>query len=548
MANSIQYDFRVLDRFSGPLAKMARSMSKMSSAVSKGNQKLSVMGKKIKGIGDKMTNMQTALAGVGAVAAMKSLFDQSVKMENAIADVGKVSDMSKAQLAKLRLEMENLAEQIGRPAEGLAKIAFEGKKLGTTDKELIPFVKTVAKMAVAFDMTEDAAGAAIGSIRAKMGLSMQEVIKFGDATNQLANTMATTGENIIEIVQRTSGIMKTLKVPPEVAAGFAAFADQVEVSAELGASGLNMMMNRMMVMPGMMNKLLKDPVKAVRGEMEKLAKMPEAKRARVIFKKFGQESGRFVLKLTSNMELFDKTIATAMSKGAIGSMDKEMKNVLERTGTKFEMSMIKMKNSLRILGDALAPFILQVAGIFSSIVKGFGEFAKAHPTLTKFVAGLMIIFGIASMLLFPLGMIATGIGSIFVAVTTILPALAALKLAILGINTAFLASPITWIVAGITAAVGAVWRLISAWDELKAAWVEGGFFKAAAKFFGFGGDEEPTRYPIPARNAVSSAIKTRVAEQNVNVGGVIKVAAEPGTKVTNAMPDLNVGQNMRFAY
>lgn len=543
MANSINYDFRVLDRFSGPLGKMARSMGKMTDAVSKGNQRLSLMGKKMKGLGEKMSNVQNALAGVGAVVAIKSLFDESVKMENAIADVGKVSNMSKKQLAKLRGEMENLSEQIGRPAEGLARIAFEGKKLGTTDKELIPFVKTVSKMAVAFDMTEESAGAAIGSIRAKMGLSMQDITKFGDAANHLANTMATSGENIIEIVQRTSGTMKTLKVPPEVAAGFAAFADQVEVSAELGASGLNMMMNRMMVMPGMMNKLLKDPVKAVRDEMTKLSKMPEAKRARMIFKKFGQESGRFVLKLTSNMELFDNTIATALSKGAIGSMDKEMSNVLDRTGTKFNISMIKMKNSLRILGDALAPFVLRVAGTISSIGKFSVEFAKAHPFLTKMAAGMAILFAIATAILLPIGMIAIGIGSIITAATSILPALAALKLAMIGVNLAFLANPITWIVMGIVAAIAAVWRLITAWDELKKAWTEGGFFKAAATFFGFGGDTEES-----SKTTAASAIKTRATEQNVNVGGTIKVAAEPGTKVTNAAPDLNVGPNMRWAY
>jgi len=593
MANSIQYDYKILDRYSGPLSKIKQVTDKFSESAKKMKQAVSKSTTQMKKWGESMATAENAIASVGISAAIKSLLDDSLSMENAIADIGKVSDMSKDQLAGVRVELEGLSEKIGRPAEALAKIAFEGKKLGTTDKDLMPFVNTVAKMAVAFDMTEESAGAAIGSIKAKLGLSMDEVIKFGDAANHLANTMATSGENIIEIVQRTSGTMKTLKVPPEVSAGFAAFADQVEVSAELGASGLNMMLNRMMVMPGMMDKLMKDPVSGVRDEMAKLAKMPEAQRAKVIFKKFGQESGRFVLKLTSNMELFDKTMKTALSKETFGSMTKEMQNTLERTSTMINIAKEKTKNSLRKLGDALAPIILIIANVFGAFAKWFGEFSKAHPKFTKFTAIAMIFVAVFGSMLVVIGMVVSAIAAlstpILIGASAVMGAITAFSLWIktgnplidrlrqigslvwdtvsslmsligigdsgstimillgqafdvIGIAISLALIPLQMFLVGLNTIVKVATNLINMDFGAALETLRGGFSQLTSTF-GIGDETSKA-----ASGASESAAKTKATQQNVNVGGTIKVAAEQGTKVTSATPDLNTGVNMGMAY
>ncbi len=72
-----------------------------------------------------------------------------------------------------------------------------------------------------------------------------------DAINFLADNTATSGKRAVEVVARTVGTMKAIKMPPELVAGWAAFADQVEVTPELAASGLNMMIRRMTKIPSL---------------------------------------------------------------------------------------------------------------------------------------------------------------------------------------------------------------------------------------------------------------------------------------------------------
>lgn len=559
MANSIQYDYKILDRYTAPLAKIRQATEKMRGAVQKASKQVDKLGNKFKETGSKMTNAQSAIAGVGAALAIKSLVDNSLEMSDAMADVEKVSDLTGKTLKKLRFNLEDLSEQVGRPAAGLAQIAFEGKKLGATDKEILPFVKTVGKMAIAFEIAESEAGNAIGQIRAKLGYGMGDIIKFGDSSNELANRMATNGKNIVEITQRMSGTFKTLEFPPSIAAGFAATADMLETSPELAASGMNMMMRKLSLIPGMTSKLMAAPVQTINEVMSKLAKLPVEKRIKKINKLFGAEAGRMVLKMTGNLDLFNKAMKTATDTTAVGSMDREMSNYLNRSSTKMKIANEKIRNSFRRLGDVLVPFVILFGNLSAKFSKWSVKMSMAHPLLMKVATAALLLIAVFTILLIPLGFIASGFG----VVLSILPMLASAfgilsgaVLAITGFMTpliasawaftaALLANPITWLVAGIIAAIAAVTRLIVIWDKLKTAFSEGGMMNAIKTFFGMSADDTE----ITSKKVVAGSVDVKSqSKQSVDVGGLIKVAAEKGSKVLSATPNFNTGQNMEFSH
>jgi len=607
MANSIQYDYKILDRYSAPLAKIRKATDKMRGAVRKASAQVGKLGNKFKTAGDKMSSMQNAAAGLGAGLAIKILTQDSLKLADAMADIAKVSSLAGKPLMDMRFSLEKLGEQVGRPALGLAQIAFEGKKLGATDKELLPYVKTVGKMAIAFEIAESEAGNAIGQIRAKLGYGMGDIVKFGDSANELANTMATNGQNIIQITQRMAGTFKILEFPPGVAAGFAATADMLETSPELAASGMNMMMRKLSLIPGMTTKLMAAPVKTINEEMGKLAKLPVEKRIKKINKMFGAEAGRMVLKMTGNLALFNKAMETATQSSAIGSMDREMKNYLDRTSTKLKIAYQKISNSFRLLGDALLPFIVIIGNILSKFAKFAAKMSIAHPALTKLTTAVLLLGAAIPILMVPLGLLVSTFGTLMAAEWAVLWPILAIGVAVAAVAGSFIFwektnHPLIKTLKRIGSLVGKIIdpinRLFGVTDwgaestnqlnvELEALGTtltmignlvdfllkpfetlliyiktnlevgekllnldfSGAFSALKGGFSDFGnvigiGDAEVT-----SKKVMENYVETKSQNsQTLDVFGKIKVSADKGSKVVSTQPDFNMGTNMEFSH
>lgn len=557
MSFSVNYDFRIFDRFTAPLKKMNRALSKHKN-------KINSAANAAKKYGSKMANLNNAIGGAAAVYSFGKAFKSFTNLEDALFDVQRVTDMTSGSLNAFRSDIEKMSEELGRPAVALAQIAFEGGKLGVAEKDLMGFTNQVVKMAVAFDMTEQSAGQAIGSIQAKMGLTLASVTELADSVNFLADNTASNGARMIEILARVSGTFKTLRIPPQASASLAGFADQLEVTPELAASGLNMAFRKMMKMPGMMTKLLKDPMKAFQSELSRFNKMPEAKRAGELFKEYGDEAGRFMLKAVGNVELLDKTMSAAFSSGAIGSMDREMANRAGRTSTKWSRAMESMNNAFSAFGEAIAPAILAIADVITPIAKGFRDFSKNHPGISA-IAGSIAVVAVGMLaLLVPLGFIISGMGSLI----TALPIVAAgFKV----VAAAMAANPIGLIITAVAALV--TWfgylysRTGSVTDSLKImgqsilnfllspirATIEGlGMLAKAVGLEGVG--EALDKYGDSFRVGFADDINLKSASdaksgQSVNVNSETTVNLNAGN--TNAVgatsPDLNTGVNVAFA-
>lgn len=608
MANSVEYLYRIIDRYSAPMNKIQRATDKMERTVSRAQKSVGNLGYKMKSIGGGMASMQGAIAGAGLGVALTTLVKKSMSVEDAMADVARVTDMSGASLNNMRTDLERLSERIGKPVEGLAAIAYQGAKLGTSQEDLTSFVETVSKMGVAFDMADEEVGQAVGSIRSKLKLNMDDTVKLADTINYLADNTAADGANMINIIGRVSGTMTTLRVPPKAIASMAAWADQLMVSPELAASGLNMMVNRMQRMPGMTKKMLEDPLKAVTDTIKDLSNLPEVKRFDVIQKLFGDEAGRFVKAATGNIELFDKTVGKAFSTGAVGSMDREMANRAKRTSVKFNNMLQVMNNGLARFGDNLKPMLLDIGNALIPLIQKTNNFFENNPKIARATALFLLLATAITILLIPLGMMVMAGGALLGVISAITFPIAAIIAVVAAVAVAFArwyatSHPIVDTFKRIGGQVGSLvskflsifgvvdsgsstfgvftWSIdkfgdvlnfiltplelmmsmlngifdvmsnimslnfSGAFDSLKSS-VGGGFdilgggvdkFK---QMLGFGGDS--------AMDSQANLQSTKVAAQNVNLGGTIKVQAEKGSKVTKAFPDVNLGTNMEFAF
>ncbi len=548
MARQVSFIYEVIDRFTGPLRKVKRAQDRLNKSLSRGSQKAKKFSEKMGQVGGGPQAV-AAVAGIGLMAKVTS------DLEDKMSDVARVTDLSKTGVASLQSEFRGLSKATGKSATGFADIAFQAGKTGIASDKLKDFALNTIKTANAFDMVESEAGRALGSIRTKLDLSVDGVDVLMNRVNYLADTTVADGARMVNILERTSGTMKLFKIPTDVTAGWVAFADQVERSPELAASGINMMMNKLASMPGMTEKMLANPRTAIIDVMRKISRMDEVARIGFIREAFGPEAGRFVSKLVTKMDLLDKSMSNAMAPEALGSIDREWANYMARTSTKFKKFKQSVIDVFRTIGVQILRTFDKYYPAIQSATDKILSFVKAHPGLVKFGLAITAIGIVMVPLVMALGAFASGLS----AVLAILPALGAVGTAI-GVALGAITAPAIAVTAAVVGVGAAAYQAYKHFDVLKQAandvydslakvgkvmsqtsrGIWGGLKSAPGQILEgmFGGDN---------KNIVGQNAKAN----RQTIDGNINVTANPGTTVTKATLSSNhgnMGMNTIGAY
>jgi TP901 family phage tail tape measure protein len=566
MAFDVSWIYQIVDKYTGPLKKI-KKITDIANKAFKGSSKA------LKSMSDKMAGLKGAIASVVGLSTIAFPAKKAMDFEDVMIDLKKVVDFKTPdQFEKFREGIFKTAVGLGKMPEAIGQIAVEGGKLGILPEKLQGFIDLVAKTSVAFDMVEAKAAETIGSIQAKMGLSVQATNEMMDAVNSLADGTSTSGKRVLEVIQRTTGTMKTIKMPPELVAGWAAFADQLEVSPELAASGLNMMVSRMMKMPGMMRKMLKDPNQAIKKFLGRFEKMSEVSRSRRIMKLFGDEAGRFVLKAVASGELFDKTMAIVGDKTKFaGSMARELEKKMGAASTSIGKIKAVANVAMIQIGDGLLPIIKDLTPTIVEVVSSIRMFIKNNPEIVKMgiligvvvaaltaasvvlgalASGASVLFAILAAITSPIGIIVVGLIGLVLIGKKVYENWDKIVLSLKGAWEWFsklLDNPLIAAAASVFAPFLAIPALIiKHWEPIKeffgdiASFISETFtdfmnFSAKVdRFFGFGSGAGD-------KSAANAAMKAQL-------NGRIEVAASKGSEVRNAEFDHsasgNVGLNM----
>lgn len=540
-----------------------------------------------KGMG--MAGFGAGIAATGLTLGLKSVISISSEMEDAMGDIARVVEMGDKQMAGFETTLENLSEELGQSKLGLAEMAFEAGKLGTLPENLEEAVRLSAKMAKAFDMMDREAGEAIGSIQAKMGLMGDDTVKLLDSVNFLADNTNAGSARMIEVIKRLSGTFSILKLPPEVAAGFAGFADQVEVTPQLAASGMRMMIRQMRKMPGMTTRMMEDPIGAVNEQLEHMAKMGPEVQTKFIQKVFGPEAGRFVEKTVSKIDLFRSTMEKALSTKAVGSMDRELKQILKRSGTRFKILGETITNTMDSIGDTMMPSTVEMSDQLTKLVNDFGEWVKLNPEIVKFGGSILAVtaaVGALSVAVSLLGFVFTPISLIILTIGTAIAGVIYLfkKWKDSGGNVIGMLKGISEDVSGLTEKLGKLYDATARAMDPEKYKTGKEFFAKQTPLSGMEIQEFEKKHGLPAvgklpllsmqetllakqseaYNILPSGFNTIMSSlgkegansvserrnqgaQNVTVGGEIGVTASNGASVDSANITLDGGANLAYS-
>ncbi|MCW8930901.1 MAG: phage tail tape measure protein [Gammaproteobacteria bacterium] len=396
--------FRADDKVTASLSKLQTKLEGVQRATEKTTKSASKMSfklsKQIDSVSGKLRQQSqdiasTALSFVSLAATIAMPIKSAIEFEEAMAEIKKVVDGTPESFAQMEKSIFELSKTIPLLPKQLTEIVAAGGRLGIPADKLMGFADTVSRAAVAFDMSAEQAGNSFASLSNKMGIPIDKIGELGDAVNQLANTTATTAPAVINILGRLSGTMKQLKIPPELGAGIAAFADQIFVSEELAASGVQQFVSalaRTNKQFGLFTKLQNEGADGFKNILKSMQKLDITQLTEI----FGVESARAIATMSGNLETFDKTLAQVADKTKFaGSMNKEFAARSATTANQIQL----MKNSLNRLfitiGSAVLPAINKTIKALEPLLNSFADWASKNQDVVQ--AMLKVGAGIAAL-------------------------------------------------------------------------------------------------------------------------------------------------------
>ena len=385
----------LVDRASAPARAIGATLRQLNEAQARTNAALgAARGQMLDAVG---AAAALAVAIGGPVAA-------AMRFESAMADVKKVVDFPTPQsLAEMSADLLNLSRRLPMAAEGLARIAAEAGAAGIAREEVVAYTEMVAKLAVAFDMTADAAGDDITKIKTALGLTLQQTSALADSFNHLSNAMASKAPQIIDFMKGVGSAGRQYGFTAEQTGAIGSAMISAGAEADVAATSFRNV-GRALTRGNSVSKaqaqafraigtssmavtkaMQKDATGTFRDVISRIKKLPKHLQASAISTIFGDEA-RAIAPLIDNLQMYDSALKMVADQAAyLGSAQKEYDARAATTENNVQL----LKNRFAALGIAIGSVLLPVMNdaiaAFGPMVDRVARLAEQYPGLTRAV-------------------------------------------------------------------------------------------------------------------------------------------------------------------
>ncbi len=416
MSEQVNYIIQLLDRFSGPMRKVAQtSMNAVRS--------LGRVGSSLKKLGYHFTSLRGIISATYGAAMIAFPIKKAAEFESKMIDVQRVSNFKTPEaFKKFEESLLRMSIHLGKMPAEMGDIAYEAAKLSDSTKGLIEFITLSARASTAFDMAGKDAARMLGKFRGMLGLDNQGTQRFLDAANYISDRYETTGARLLHTTSRMLDEFKqydNFKLAPELIAGWAAFADSIRTTPRLAASGMRIMMREVAKMPGITNKMLKDPHKAMIWFLERLSKLSLRKRQIVLDRLMSKAGGEFVKNAAASLVQLKKAFGLLERDKFVGSMLKELEKKLTSATTAIQRMKAVFDIVLITIGEGFLPLIKEITPIVLKMAFSVREFVKEHPRLMKIVMGIIALVTALTAATIIIGLVSIAIGTLLSPITLV---------------------------------------------------------------------------------------------------------------------------------
>lgn len=184
-------------------------------------------------------NLQKGVATAGIVLApIKAYID----VEESQADLRKMlGDEAKKYYNKLKEISDN--SPLSQPQ--VYEIAGALAQAGIGGNDIVEYTKKANQIAVAFDMGTQEAGEFLAKTKSQLNLGKEELFRYADTINYLADNTASQASQIVEVSQRVASLGGIAGVSKEGVAAFGATLISIGKTPEVAATGLKQLYGRL---------------------------------------------------------------------------------------------------------------------------------------------------------------------------------------------------------------------------------------------------------------------------------------------------------------
>lgn len=457
MSFSVSYVYKIIDKFTPKLREIEKATASFNAAILGAEQKMKglnqamkdanpaarqaeraikkaakgIDGMSGKGIRGRLSGIQNKMDGIATSASavasslgvglgIKKAITDAIDYESSLSDVRRaISFANEEEFAAFQKTLEETGKKLAISKTAMNALAATAGRMEIPKEDMAEFATIAANMAIAFDgLTVDVAMKSISTLKTKLNLSMSQVKETADYINYIDDRTTASGSNMLQIMERLSGTFKTFKVPTNVAAGFAAIAEQLGASgpegAALAASQMKMFVQKLMSMPGKSEALTKDFKGTIEKTLANLRAIPEGLRGGLIVEIFGENAAPFVMSLVESQDLYNRTMAVALDRAnALGSAEREAAKRRETAAFKLEELKTALANMAIKIGEAVLPAIKEMAPVITKLAADFGDFMKNNPEFAKFAVLAAVVVTAIAPLALAIGGIASALGVVF---------------------------------------------------------------------------------------------------------------------------------------
>ena len=423
MAFSIDYLYRIIDKYTPILNKMAAAGKKFDANVSKIQGSLGRMEDKFKSAGAKMANLHTGLASLGAGVFLKSTLDEAKQFQQALNLPKAVTGATSAQIDIMRAKALEWGASTQFSSLQVSQAMAELGKMGNDVNQIIDLMPGTMALAAAGEMDMAAAANVTMATINQMGLELSDAGMVADVFAAGASSAATTVAGLASAFTNTGlqAKMSGLSVKDTTKALMALASANME-----GAAGGTMMMNALKDLEKMTDKSRKgfesmgidiDNFRDVTtGQMTDFWGLIEAMKAAnatgvqlgEIFDIRGKRAmAALVGTTTEKMNEF-----TVAMDGVDGASKQMQETLLE--GLQPFVEFESVTQNLKVI---MGTFVMEaLSPLLTKFNEWLGNMQKNNPETLKWITYLLMGVTALGAVLIPLGLMISALGSLFGAI------------------------------------------------------------------------------------------------------------------------------------
>lgn len=449
---------------------------------------------------------QIAAAGVGATAAGAATLTpiaQAVReysrFEDAMLGIARQVNGARSptgELTAIYWDMARQIHQLGREiplaTTEIADMVTAGARMEVPTEQLAEYTRLAAQLAIAFDAVPAEISEQMGKVAKNFQIPITGIRGLADAINYLDDNAISKGNEIIDVLNRISGVVSTVAMSSKDAAALASTLLTLGERPEAAATAINAITQKLAAATkgtkkfqeavseiglnsgAIQSGMAKDATGTLLSVVEAIRKLPESKRVGVMVELVGMEHSDTLAKLVTKPEELRRQMQLANGMEAAGSMAREFAARVDTLSARWQMANNRMFEASSTLGRSLRPALVSVMDTASAVLERVSAWTNAHPELTAAILKTGAVIGVLLVV----------VGGLLLAVASVLGPLALLRYswamlglqgpilmgviqgigsAMLVLGRAMLANPIMLAVAALAAGA---WLLYSNWDRV----------------------------------------------------------------------------------